>query len=86
MLSSGLRLICTSLPPRSSEDLFFSLRTALLERARDKEVAVRVQAVLGLVAFLDAETADEDEEDVVEVLLEIMSADPSAFVVSSDFP
>lgn len=64
-----------------SEDLFGELRRSLLERARDKEVAVRVQALLGLTVYRDEEPEDDDGEDVMELLLDALGCDPAASVL-----
>ncbi|KZT57283.1 putative mitotic chromosome condensation-related protein [Calocera cornea HHB12733] len=65
------------------EDLFMTLREALLERARDKEPAVRVQAVVALSKIMAGET-DEDladgEQSVQDVMLDVLRHDPSAEV------
>ncbi|KZO96900.1 putative mitotic chromosome condensation-related protein [Calocera viscosa TUFC12733] len=65
------------------EDLFMKLREALLERAHDKEPAVRVQAIVALSKVMAGET-DEDladgEQSVQEVLLDVLRHDPSAEV------
>ena len=81
--------LTVQLPHRPSEDLYLELRSAFLARARDKEAMVRVQAVLGLGAFLaeDDDAPDDAEEDPLEVLLELIATDSSAYVhcsLSSD--
>ncbi|KDQ54411.1 hypothetical protein JAAARDRAFT_60793 [Jaapia argillacea MUCL 33604] len=65
------------------EDIYTSLRTSLLARTHDKEPSVRVQAVIALSKLCATEliTPDEDDEvNVLEVLLEVLSGDPSAEV------
>ena len=74
----------------SIDDEFYHLvRMGLLKRIRDKEPAVRVQAVLGL-GRLAGNEGDEDEENddsdsddstgLLEKLLEVLQNDPSAEV------
>ncbi|EJU03066.1 ARM repeat-containing protein [Dacryopinax primogenitus] len=65
------------------EDLFMTLREALLERAHDKEPAVRVQAVIALSKVMAGETEEDladGEESVQEILLGVLRHDPSAEV------
>ncbi|KZT61424.1 hypothetical protein CALCODRAFT_506217 [Calocera cornea HHB12733] len=66
------------------EDVFMTLREALLERARGKEPAVRVQAVVALSKIMAGET-DEDvadgEQSVQDVMLDVVRHDPSAYVL-----
>lgn len=55
------------------------LRQCLLERSRDKESAVRVQAALGLAKLQSADDEeDEDEESIAQVLLDLLRYDPAA--------
>lgn len=61
-----------------SDDLYVLLRSTLLERARDKETPVRIQAALGLAKLRGAEDPDdleEDEENLDEVLLDLLRFD-----------
>jgi condensin complex subunit 3 len=70
---------CSSLT--YSEDLYILLRKSLLERANDKEAAVRVQAALGLAKLQSGEDEDDLEEGQVplsEVLLDLLRHDPAA--------
>ena len=56
--------------PFESDDLYVLLRSSLLERARDKETPVRIQAALGLAKLRSGEDPDElgeDEENLDEV-------------------
>ncbi|WWC72552.1 uncharacterized protein I206_106514 [Kwoniella pini CBS 10737] len=65
------------------DDLYVLLRESLLNRARDKEVPVRVQAALGLAKLQSGEDADdleEGQESLGEVLLELLKYDPAAEV------
>jgi condensin complex subunit 3 len=56
--------------------MYISLRKSLLERSRDKETAVRVQAALGLAKLQSGE--DEEEESLGDVLLDMLRYDPAA--------
>lgn len=54
------------------------LRSTLLDRARDKETPVRIQAALGLAKLRgaeDPEDLEEDEENLDEVLLDLLRFD-----------
>ncbi|KAK8850500.1 hypothetical protein IAR55_004418 [Kwoniella newhampshirensis] len=65
------------------DDLYVLLRRSLLERARDKEAAVRVQAALGLAKLQSGEDDDdleEGQEPLGEVLLDLLRYDPAAEV------
>lgn len=81
LMTSGLSEI--------DEDLFETLQNALIKRVRDRESSVRVQAVIALSRFQapaeDGEDEDEESENegatkVTEVLLHLLSHDPSAEV------
>ncbi|KAF9188617.1 hypothetical protein BGZ51_000480 [Haplosporangium sp. Z 767] len=65
------------------DDLYVQLKDSLMERVRDKEAAVRVQAVFAL-SKLQGGDDDADEEgerdNVVQKLLDVMQHDPSADV------
>lgn len=64
-----------------SDDIYVKLRKGLLDRARDKEAAVRVQAALGLSKLRDGEEEDdlqEGEESISEVILDLLRYDPAA--------
>ncbi|ORZ21729.1 nuclear condensing complex subunit [Lobosporangium transversale] len=64
------------------DDLYTQLKESLMERIRDKEAAVRVQAVFALSKLQTAEEDTEggDGENVVQKLLDLMQHDPSAEV------
>ncbi|TQV92330.1 hypothetical protein V2A60_007019 [Cordyceps javanica] len=71
------------------DNLFQSLRHALLKRIRDKEAMVRVQAVLGLgrlasnqsEGYTNSDDSDADQESgLLEKLLQVLQNDPSADV------
>lgn len=61
-----------------SDDLYVLLRSSLLERSRDKETPVRIQAALGLAKLRsgeDPEDLEDDEENLDEVLLDLLRFD-----------
>ena len=65
----------------SSDDLYVTLRSSLLDRSRDKDTAVRVQAALGLAKLQDGEDEEdleEGEESLAQVLLDLLRYDPAA--------
>ncbi|KAF2179870.1 hypothetical protein K469DRAFT_715970 [Zopfia rhizophila CBS 207.26] len=69
------------------DELFQLIRLGLLKRIRDKEPAVRVQAILGLGRLADENIEDEDEDSdddaaggILVKLLDLMQNDPSAEV------
>ncbi|KAJ9103123.1 hypothetical protein QFC21_002545 [Naganishia friedmannii] len=60
------------------DDLYANLRSTLLERTRDKEIPVRIQATLGIARLRagdDPDDLEEDEEDLGEVLLDLLRFD-----------
>ncbi len=66
-----------------SEDIYNTLRTTLVERVRDKESFIRVQAVAALAKICgseDPEELAEDEQTATEVLEDLLAHDPSACV------
>ncbi|KLT44848.1 hypothetical protein CC85DRAFT_295396 [Cutaneotrichosporon oleaginosum] len=65
------------------DDQYVALRQGLLDRARDKESAVRVQAALGLAKLQAGENIDdleEGEESIAEVILDLLRHDSAAEV------
>ena len=65
----------------SSEDLYTSLREALVERLQDNEANVRAQAVAALAKLSFSEDVNELEEgepSIVSLILNIMTCDESA--------
>lgn len=69
-----------------SEDMYNSLRGALMERVRDKEPFIRVQAVAALAKICgseDIEELGENEQTATEILEELLAHDPSACVSPS---
>ncbi|KAG0233361.1 nuclear condensing complex subunit [Mortierella sp. GBAus27b] len=63
------------------DDLYTELKESLMERARDKEAAVRVQAIFALSKLQeDGEEEEDDEGSVVRKLVDLMQHDPSAEV------
>lgn len=66
-----------------SEELYVNLEAALLERVRDKEVAVRVQAVVSLGKLQDGEDPDDlddGEQSLTELLVDVLQYDPAPYV------
>lgn len=82
-----LALLMTSGLSEIDEDLFDTLQNALLRRVRDRESNVRVQAVIALSRFQSPPEEEDDDDDddqedksatkVTEVLLHLLSHDPS---------
>ncbi|EAL23115.1 hypothetical protein CNBA6400 [Cryptococcus deneoformans B-3501A] len=65
------------------DDLYILLRKSLLDRSRDKEASVRVQAALGLSKLQsgeEEEDLEEGQEPLVDVLLDLLRYDPAAEV------
>jgi len=71
------------------DESFQLVRLGLLRRLRDKEAAVRVQAILGLGRLADEGAEDDDDDDdsdnddaggVLERLLDVLQNDPAADV------
>ncbi|KAF8163123.1 nuclear condensing complex subunit [Crassisporium funariophilum] len=61
------------------EDIYASLRTALIERVSDKEATVRYQAVISLSKLCGSENLSELEEgeSILEILIDTLAHDPS---------
>jgi condensin complex subunit 3 len=66
--------------PELDEDLFSLLKTSLLERVRDREPNVRVQAVIALAKLQNATSGEDDAEDdaATRALMDAMAHDSSA--------
>ncbi|KAF8647428.1 hypothetical protein AX16_006718 [Volvariella volvacea WC 439] len=65
------------------EDIYRSLRAALIDRITDREPSVRVQAVIALSKLCGSEDPDEvadGEKTVLDILLETLAYDGSAEV------
>ncbi|SGY69030.1 BQ5605_C004g02943 [Microbotryum silenes-dioicae] len=65
------------------DDTYQLLKQALLERVRDKESTVRMQAVVALAKLQEADEVDEDDDDelsVSDVLIDVLTHDPAAEV------
>ncbi|OXC68612.1 hypothetical protein AYX13_02817 [Cryptococcus neoformans] len=65
------------------DDLYILLRKSLLDRSKDKEASVRVQAALGLSKLQSGEEEDdleEGQEPLLDVLLDLLRYDPAAEV------
>ncbi len=56
-----------------SDNLFEILRVKILEKSKDKEAIVRMQACMALCRL-----QDEEDQEIVERLAEMMQFDPSA--------
>ncbi|KAG2090779.1 nuclear condensing complex subunit [Suillus discolor] len=72
---------------RHIETLYTELRAALFERVHDKEIFVRVQAVIALSKLCGSEDpsdVEEGEPTALEVLLETLSCDPAALYATLD--
>ena len=58
------------------------LRASLLDRVRDKETPVRLQAVIALARLQRGEEGSddlgEDEENLTDVLIDVLQHDPIA--------
>lgn len=68
----------------ASDDLYEELQDSLMESCKDKEAAVRAQAIAALSRFQPSEEdrAKDDEDDfVTEYMLQMMRTDPSAYVL-----
>ena len=71
-----------------SDDSYRHLKGALLERVRDKESTVRMQAVVALSKLQSADDDEESDDDddegeatrVSEVLIDVLTHDSAAFV------
>ncbi|CCG83221.1 Putative uncharacterized protein [Taphrina deformans PYCC 5710] len=76
-----LAYIMTSGLSEIDEELFEAIQDALIKRLRDRETSVRVQAILALARFQVPTEDDEDEDEsstkITEVLLHVLSHDPS---------
>ena len=78
MFCSMISLLC--LIP-FSEDLYEKLRSALIERARDKESAIRVQAIVALSKIFSSENPsdlEDDEPSILDVMQDALTYDTSA--------
>lgn len=65
-----------------SDDSYQQLKDALLERVRDKEATVRMQAVVALSKLQQADddeaaADDEEETSVTAVLVDVLTHDPA---------
>lgn len=82
-----LALLMTSGLSEIDEELFDGLQKALIKRVRDRESSVRVQAIIALSRLQvpsDEDLGDESDHEnstkVTEILLHVLSHDPSAEV------
>jgi condensin complex subunit 3 len=72
-----------------SDVIYTDLRIALLDRVQDKEAIVRLQAVKALSKLSSTEDPSElgeGERAVVQVLIDTLSADPSAYAKTPSPP
>ena len=62
----------------NSDELYSALRTHLMERVRDKEFTIRVQAVVALSKLAGSEDPnelDDDEVSIIDTLTQIRRYD-----------
>ncbi|KAF9225668.1 hypothetical protein BS17DRAFT_777480 [Gyrodon lividus] len=65
------------------EEVYKMLRSALIERVHDKEIFIRVQAIVALSKLCGSEDpsdVEEDDQTAINVLLDTLSCDPAAEV------
>ncbi|THH04391.1 hypothetical protein EW145_g5552 [Phellinidium pouzarii] len=62
------------------DDVYELLHASLVDRAHDKEQAVRHQAVIALSKLLSPENSTEAQDELMDVLLDILVHDPAAEV------
>ena len=68
-----------------SLDLYNKLKLQLFQRLREKDPAVRVQAVKAISGLQTSEgLEDEEGRSVEDVLLEMMQYDPSRWVATTE--
>lgn len=61
--------------------MYEAIRVQLLERVRDKEASVRVQAAIALSKFqASPEDQQEEVDEVTETLIILMRTDPSPYM------
>lgn len=78
---SGYRASVVGYGLTFSDDLYVQLRRCLLERSKDKEVPIRVQAALGLAKLQsgeDEEDLEDGQEPLSQVLLDLLRYDTAA--------
>jgi len=64
-------------------DLYNDLKVKLFERLREKDAAVRGQAVKAIAGLqLTDDLEDEEGKSVEVVMVEMLQLDPSAYVLS----
>ena len=73
-----------------SEDLYTLLRASLLERARDKDSNVRLQAIIALARLQRGEEGSgdvpDDQENLTDFLIDILQYDPMPYVSTRNSP
>ncbi|EJC98308.1 uncharacterized protein FOMMEDRAFT_114496 [Fomitiporia mediterranea MF3/22] len=62
------------------DEMLKLLRPALVDRAHDKETAVRTQAIIALANLIDTNKDDDNQEEIIEVLLDSLAHDPASEV------
>ena len=68
------------IPVASSEDVYSGLRASLMERARDKESAIRAHAIVALSKLIsgeDPEELEEGEASILDTVLDSLCYDPA---------
>ena len=66
--------------PLSSEEMYTTLRSHLLERVRDKESFIRVQSIIALSKLAgseDPEEYDDEEVSIIDILVDTLKHDTS---------
>ncbi|KAI5122624.1 hypothetical protein M0805_008713 [Coniferiporia weirii] len=69
-----------SIMPEINDDIYDLLYGPLVDRAHDKEQAVRHQAIVALTKLLDSDSTDETQEELISILLDALVHDPAAEV------
>ena len=65
-----------------SDDVYSLLRDNLLERVRDKESPVRVQAAIALSKLCGSEDDPDEEPKITDVIVDVLTYDTAAYVPS----
>lgn len=81
-VSPNIRWRLTDTP--SSEDMYSLLRSSLMERVRDREPPIRVQAIIALSKLAGSEDisdVQDGEQTIIEVLVDALTYDTSPYVI-----